>query len=299
MPRTFHNLIGDESVPSDATFESRNASDRSDVVGVFPDATKAQVRRACEVAQGAARSWAKTPAPVRGGLIGTIGKALEREKEALSQLITREMGKTLREAGGEALGVTLDVRSADSIRGCLDAAEAEFGPIDVLINNAGVEAGAKTYAMIDEDDWDFVMDTNVKGPWMMARAYTERVVANGQAGGNIVMVSSITDRRTIKGQFPYAVSKGAMTRMTEVMALEAAKYRIRVNALAPGYILTDVSRLLLESDQAPAFMRGIPMRRFGDFEDLDGPLLLLASDASSYMTGSVVTVDGGHVCASL
>jgi NAD(P)-dependent dehydrogenase (short-subunit alcohol dehydrogenase family) len=205
----------------------------------------------------------------------------------------------IREAGGEALGVTLDVRSADSIRGCLDAAEAEFGPIDVLINNAGVEAGAKTYAMIDEDDWDFVMDTNVKGPWMMARAYTERVVANGQAGGNIVMVSSITDRRTIKGQFPYAVSKGAMTRMTEVMALEAAKYRIRVNALAPGYILTDVSRLLLESDQAPAFMRGIPMRRFGDFEDLDGPLLLLASDASSYMTGSVVTVDGGHVCASL
>jgi NAD(P)-dependent dehydrogenase (short-subunit alcohol dehydrogenase family) len=205
----------------------------------------------------------------------------------------------IREAGGEALGVTLDVRSADSIRGCLDAAEAEFGPIDVLINNAGVEAGAKTYAMIDEDDWDFVMDTNVKGPWLMARAYTERVVANGQAGGNIVMVSSITDRRTIKGQFPYAVSKGAMTRMTEVMALEAAKYRIRVNALAPGYILTDVSRLLLESDQAPAFMRGIPMRRFGDFEDLDGPLLLLASDASSYMTGSVVTVDGGHVCASL
>lgn len=205
----------------------------------------------------------------------------------------------IREAGGEALGVTLDVRSADSIRGCLDAAEAEFGPIDVLINNAGVEAGAKTYAMIDEDDWDFVMDTNVKGPWMMARAYTERVVANGQTGGNIVMVSSITDRRTIKGQFPYAVSKGAMTRMTEVMALEAAKYRIRVNALAPGYILTDVSRLLLESDQAPAFMRGIPMRRFGDFEDLDGPLLLLASDASRYMTGSVVTVDGGHVCASL
>jgi NAD(P)-dependent dehydrogenase (short-subunit alcohol dehydrogenase family) len=87
--------------------------------------------------------------------------------------------------------------------------------------------------------------------------------------------------------------------MTEVMALEAAKYRIRVNALAPGYILTDVSRLLLESDEAPGFMKGIPMRRFGEFDDLDGPILLLASDASSYMTGSVLTVDGGHVCASL
>lgn len=205
----------------------------------------------------------------------------------------------IRDAGGEAAGVALDVRSADSIRTFLSGAEEQFGPIDVLINNAGVEAGAKTYMMIDEDDWDFVMDTNLKGAWLTAKHFTERVVANGQAGGNIVNVSSITDRRTIKGQFPYAVSKGALTRMTEVMALEAAKYRIRVNALAPGYILTDVSRLLLESDQAPAFKNGIPMRRFGDFDDLDGPLLLLASDASSYMTGSVLTVDGGHVCASL
>ena len=113
------------------------------------------------------------------------------------------------------------------------------------------------------------------------------------------MISSITDTRTIKGQFPYAVSKGGLTRMTEVMALEAARYNIRVNALAPGYILTDVSRILLESEQAPEFVKGIPMRRFGEFEDLDGPILLLASDASSYMTGSILTVDGGHICASL
>jgi len=205
----------------------------------------------------------------------------------------------IRAAGGEAAGAALDVRSADSIRRFLDAAEGEFGPIDVVINNAGVEAGAKTYMMIDEEDWDFVLDTNLKGAWLIAKHYTERVVANGQAGGNIVNISSITDRRTIKGQFPYAVSKGALSRMTEIMALEAAKYRIRVNALAPGYILTDVSRLLLESDEAPAFMKGIPMRRFGEFDDLDGPILLLASDASRYMTGAVLVVDGGHVCASL
>lgn len=205
----------------------------------------------------------------------------------------------IRAAGGEAAGLPLDVRDADSIRGFLAAAEEAFGPIDVLINNAGVEAGAKTYTMIDEEDWDFVMDTNLKGAWMMSKLYTERVVANKQAGGNIVNISSITDRRTIKGQFPYAVSKGALTRMTEVMALEAARYRIRVNALAPGYILTDVSRLLLESEAAPEFVKGVPMRRFGEFSDLNGPILLLASDASSYMTGSVIVVDGGHVCASL
>ena len=205
----------------------------------------------------------------------------------------------IRAAGGEAAGVPLDVRSADSIKAFLDGAEAQFGPVDVVINNAGVEAGAKTYMMIDESDWDFVMETNLKGPWMMSKFYTERVVANHQKTGNIVNISSITDTRTIKGQFPYAVSKGALTRMTEVLALEASRYGIRVNALAPGYILTDVSRLLLESEAAPEFMKGIPMRRFGSFDDLDGPILLLASDASRYMTGSVIVVDGGHICASL
>lgn len=205
----------------------------------------------------------------------------------------------IKAAGGEALGVRLDVRNPDSMRGFLDAAESAYGPIDVVVNNAGVEAGAKTYMMIDEEDWDFVMETNLKSTWLMAKFYTERVVKNAQPGGNIINISSITDTRTIKGQFPYAVSKGALTRMTEILALEAARYRIRVNALAPGYFLTDVSRVLLESEQAPEFMQGIPMRRFGEFSDLDGPILLLASDASSYMTGSVVVVDGGHICASL
>ncbi len=202
-------------------------------------------------------------------------------------------------AGGKAVALPLDVRDISSIEGFINGAAEANGNIDVLINNAGVESGAKTYAMIDEDDWDFVMDTNLKGAWLASKSYTEHVHASGAGGGNIVMVSSITDRRTIKGQFPYAVSKGAMTRMTEVMALEAARYGIRVNALAPGYILTDVSRVLLESDMSESFMKGIPMRRYGEFEDLDGPLLLLTSDASRYMTGSVLTVDGGHVCGSL
>jgi len=153
--------------------------------------------------------------------------------------------------------------------------------------------------MIDEEDWDYVLDINLKGAWRCCKAFTERVLTHGSASGNIINISSITDQRTIKGQFPYAVSKGGLTRMTEVLALEAARYNIRVNALAPGYVLTDVSRVLLESDQSEEFMKGIPMRRYGEFEDLDGPLLLLASDASNYMTGSVIVVDGGHVCASL
>lgn len=201
--------------------------------------------------------------------------------------------------GGRAFGTSLDVTDSESIKAFFAAAEDALGPVDVLINNAGVEAGPKTYTMIDESDWDWVIDTNLKSAWMMSKIFTERVVANKLSGGNIVNVSSITDTRTIKGQFPYAVSKGGLTRMTEVLALEAPRYGIRVNALAPGYILTDVSRVLLESEQSPEFVKGIPLRRYGEFEDLDGPLMLLASDASRYMNGSVVVVDGGHICASL
>jgi len=203
------------------------------------------------------------------------------------------------EQGGKAEALPLDVNNSESINKFLDQAYKKHGRVDVLINNAGVEAGAKTYQTTEEEDWDYVIDTNLKSAWMISKRYTERVLEHKQQSGNIIMVSSITDSRTIKGQFSYAVSKGGMTRMTEVMALEAAKFNIRVNALAPGYFLTDLSRLLLESDIADEFIKGIPMRRTGEFPDLDGPLLLLASDASRYMTGSILVVDGGHICASL
>ena len=205
----------------------------------------------------------------------------------------------IRAAGGEALAVPLDVNDADSLAGFLDAAWDLAGRLDVLIQNAGVEAGAKTFDMIDEDDWDHVLDTNLKSAWRGAKLYTERVRAREQGGGNIVNIGSLTAFRTIKGQFPYAVSKAGLHKATEVLALEAAKHGIRVNTLAPGYILTDVSRLLLESPMSADFVKGIPQRRYGEFEDLDGPLLLLCSDASRYMTGSTVVVDGGHAVSSL
>ena len=205
----------------------------------------------------------------------------------------------INQSGGQAQGIPLDVTIPDSCADFLLQAEEAFGPVDVLINNAGVEAGAKTYAMIDEDDWDFVLDTNLKSVWRLSKMYTESVVKNKQSEGNIINVASITAYRTIKGQFPYAVSKAALVKATEIMALEGARYGIRVNSLAPGYILTDVSRILLESERSDTFVKGIPMRRYGEFEDLDGPLLLLASDGSRYMTGSTVVVDGGHIVAEL
>ncbi len=201
-------------------------------------------------------------------------------------------------AGHEVLGLPLDVRDVDSAKHFLKGAVEAFGSIDVLINNAGVEAGAKTYTMIDDEDWDYVFDTNLKAAWRLSKFYTQWVAEQGGTG-SIVNIASITAYRTIKGQFPYAVSKAALVKATEIMALEGARYGVRVNALAPGYILTDVSRVLLESERSSEFVKGIPMRRYGEFEDLDGPLLLLASEASTYMTGSVVVVDVGHICAEL
>jgi NAD(P)-dependent dehydrogenase (short-subunit alcohol dehydrogenase family) len=231
------------------------------------------------------------------GLLAANGARVSLGARRVEKLQERVSG--IRAAAGTASAFPLDVCDRASIEAFIGAAAEAHGPIDVLINNAGVEAGSKTYTMIEEDDWNFVLDTNLKGAWMASKAYTQHVVASSAPGGNIVMISSISDRRANKGQFPYAISKGAMTRMTEVMALEAARYGVRVNALAPGYIVTDLNRSVLESDAFVPFRNRIPMRRYGEFGDLDGPLLLLVSDASRYMTGSVLTVDGGHVCASL
>ncbi len=202
-------------------------------------------------------------------------------------------------AGGSAVGRALDVLDGSSITSFLDAAESAYGPVDIVINNAGVESGAKIYTDIDEEDWDRVLNTNLKSVWQISKMFTKRVIKNEQKGGNIINVTSTSAYRTIKGQFPYAVSKAALVRATEVMALEGARYGIRVNSLAPGYILTDVSRGLLESERGDRMRKGIPMRRYGTFEDLDGPLLLLASDASSYMSGATLVIDGGHICAEL
>lgn len=231
------------------------------------------------------------------GVLSEAGARVVLGARRTDKIATRV--KELNDAGGQTVGLALDVNDPASCSSFLEQAVETFGPVDVLINNAGVEAGAKTYTMIDEDDWDHVLDTNLKSVWRLSKMYTEMVAEKGWGGGNIVNVASITAYRTIKGQFPYAVSKAALVKATEVMALEGARYGVRVNALSPGYILTDVSRVLLESERSDSFVKGIPMRRYGEFDDLDGPLMLLVSDASRYMTGSSVVVDGGHICSEL
>jgi NAD(P)-dependent dehydrogenase (short-subunit alcohol dehydrogenase family) len=150
----------------------------------------------------------------------------------------------------------------------------------------------------DEADWDRVVDTNLKGAFLMARAVGRAMRERG-SGGSIVNIASILGLRQAGQVAAYAISKAGVIQMTKVMAAELARYGIRVNALAPGYFATEINAEFWATEAGKAMLRRIPQRRLGDPAELDGPLLLLASDASSYMTGSVIAVDGGHLCATL
>jgi len=188
--------------------------------------------------------------------------------------------------------VALDVTDTTSRAGLAEA----VGPIDILINNAGVarEGAALRHP---EEDWDAVMDTNLKGLFYVAQALAPGMRERG--GGSIINVASILGLRQAGGVVSYAVSKAGVIQLTKALALEWARYGIRVNALAPGYFETEINSGFWETEGGKALIQRIPQRRLGQLEDLDGPLLLLASDASRYMTGSVLTVDGGHLVNTL
>jgi NAD(P)-dependent dehydrogenase (short-subunit alcohol dehydrogenase family) len=196
----------------------------------------------------------------------------------------------IREAGGVSHQLSFDI---------VDAAEVEvafekigvMGGIDIVVNNAGIPSSA---ALIETtvEEWENVIDTNLKGAWLMARAAARLMIAQGR-GGSIINVSSILADAVQKGTGAYAASKAALSHLTRVMALEWAKHAIRVNAIEPGYYLTEINSRHLEAKLGATLRQRVPQRRFGRLDELDGALLLLASRASSYMTGSVIKVDGG------
>lgn len=197
--------------------------------------------------------------------------------------------------GGHAAPIGLDVTDPDNIRTAVEQAVAVLGGIDILVNNSGI-APSNSALDTDEATWDRVMDTNLKGAWIMAQE-TARHMIRMETGGSIVNIASVLAFRSQKGTAPYGISKAGLVQMTKALALEWARYGIRVNAIAPGYIETDISRAFIQSDAGQHMLKSIPQRRYGQPEDLDGALLLLAGDASRHITGILIPVDGGHTLA--
>jgi NAD(P)-dependent dehydrogenase (short-subunit alcohol dehydrogenase family) len=170
-------------------------------------------------------------------------------------------------------------------------------PLDIVVNNAGISGEALALKQTVEQ-FDEVMSTNVRGVWLVATQAAQTWKAQAR-GGVVVNVASIQGERVAPGLSAYSASKAAVVHLTKGLALEWARYNIRVNAMAPGYISTELNADLWTQSYGKAMIDRIPMRRLGQLTDLDGALLLLASCASSWMTGSLLTVDGGHLISAL
>ncbi len=199
---------------------------------------------------------------------------------------------------GQALAVALDVTDRASVEAAFDAAEAHFGVVDVVLNNAGIGNGQRPLE-ISEEDWRAMLSTNLDGVWRVAQVAGQRLARAGR-GGSIVNIASILGLRVSTGYSHYCAAKAGVVQLTKSLALEFARYRVRVNAIAPGYFKTEMNEAFFESDKSSNYIREqVPMRRLGELHELEGPFLLLASDAGAFMTGSVLAVDGGHLVSSL
>ena len=223
-----------------------------------------------------------------GAYVGVAARREDKVAEVVSKIV---------EEGGQASSIYMDVVNRESIADAFEAVQQVSSTVTILVNNAGI-VGREMALDLPDETFDEVMRTNLRGAWNVSRECAERMI-KAATPGSIINIASILGVRVAKGVLPYAASKAALIQMTKALALEWARFNIRVNALAPGYVATDLNRKFLVSDAGKKMISNVPQRRTGEMVDLEGPLLLLASDAGAYMTGTVVPVDGGHLISSV
>ena len=197
--------------------------------------------------------------------------------------------------GGRALAIGADVLDRQAMTRAFERAEKAFGTVTILVNNAGVVHAGRAVELPPEE-WRRVIGTNLDAVFFCAQEAARRMLAAGQ-GGAIVNIASVLGFGVAKGTAAYAVAKAGVIQLTKALGLELAFKGIRVNAIAPGWIVTDLNRDYLLSAQGAAIKREIPVGRFGEERDLDGALLLLVSDAGRFIAGTTIVVDGGQMVA--
>lgn len=210
-----------------------------------------------------------------------------------------DVARTLRDNGHAARAFPADISKAGQVEKLLAEVAEALGPVDVLVNDAGTCVFKETFEF-EPNDWDSVLATNLKGTWLMCRGVLRELVERG-AVGSLVNISSVFGFRSAKGSdHAYPASKAGVEQLTRSLAIEFADRGIRVNAIAPGWFPTDFNRAFLESDAGKKIIaERVPMQRTGRHEELDGALLYLASDASTFTTGTVLRVDGGLATANI
>jgi NAD(P)-dependent dehydrogenase (short-subunit alcohol dehydrogenase family) len=208
-----------------------------------------------------------------------------------------ETAQLIESSGRQTICVTMDVTDADSIACAFNDITDRLGMPDILVNNAGINRPMFA-TQLSAVDWDEILDTNLKGAFLVAKTFALQP-GRLTSGGSIINVASILGMRTQKAVAAYMASKAGLIHLTKALALEWARMNVRVNALVPGYFRTDITGDFLDSAEGQTLLGNIPLRRAGNLPELAGPLLLLASEAGSFMTGAVLVADGGHLLSSL
>ena len=195
--------------------------------------------------------------------------------------------------GGKATAVAMDVTNQSSIENAFVEGEKTFGTIDIVVNNAGISGDIKPFFEAADDNFDVVINTNLKGVWNVAKEGARRMVEAKKAG-SIINIASVMGIRAEQGHAPYCASKAAVIHLTRALALDFARFGIRVNCIAPGYFVTEINEDYLLSEPGKAYLKKTAMRRAGNIDELVGPTVMLASDAGSFVNGTVIPVDGAH-----